>query len=82
MDQDSDATILPVRLSETLGGVNILERAFIASVLGHEANAVALLQEAFAQGLGFNVRLRLHWFTDLKPLRDYRPFQKLLEPQG
>ena len=53
-------------LGTGLGGANTLERAFIASVLGEKARAVELLQEAFAQGLPFNVRWRLHWFTDLK----------------
>jgi hypothetical protein len=65
-----------------LGGANTLERGFIASMLGDKANAVALLQEAFAQGLSFNIRWRLHWFTDTKPLRGYPPFEKMLEPQG
>jgi len=64
------------------GGVNTLERAFMASVLGHKPEAVTLLQEAFSQGVAFNIRWRLHWFTDTKPLRSYPPFQKLLEPQG
>ena len=64
------------------GGANTLERAFIASMLGEKDRAVALLEEAFAQGRGFNARWRLHWFTDLKPLRGYPPFQQLLQPQG
>jgi hypothetical protein len=69
-------------LGARIGGANTLERALIASVLGHKPEAVAHLQEAFAQGLGFNVRWRLHWFTDLKPLHGYPPFEKMLEPQG
>jgi len=69
-------------LGNTLGGANTLERAFIASVLGHKDKAVALLQDAFAQGMGFNIRWRLHWFTDLAPLRGYPAFEKMLEPQG
>jgi tetratricopeptide (TPR) repeat protein len=69
-------------LGNRLSGANTLERAFMASVLGHKDAAVALLQEALAQGMGFSVRGRLHWFTDMKPLRGYPPFEKLLEPQG
>jgi predicted Zn-dependent protease len=69
-------------LGNRLGGANTLERAFIASILGEKAKAVTLLQEAFAQGLPFNIRWRLHWFTDTKPLRGYPPFEKMLEPQG
>jgi tetratricopeptide (TPR) repeat protein len=69
-------------LGNRLRGANTLERAFIASVLGKKEQAVALLQEAFAQGLGFSIRWRLHWFTDTKPLRGYPAFEKMLEPQG
>ena len=69
-------------LGNNLMGANTLERAFMASVLGDRPGAVALLQESFAQGLGFNIRWRLHWFTDTKPLRGYPPFEKMLEPQG
>ena len=69
-------------LGNNLSGANTLERAFMSSVLGDKPGAVALLQEAFAQGMGFNIRWRLHWFTDTKPLRGYPPFEKMLEPQG
>jgi len=43
---------------------------------------VTLLQEAFAEGYGFNIRWRLHWLTDTKSLRGYPPFEQLLQPQG
>ena len=69
-------------LGNGLGGANTVERAFIASMLGRKAAAVSFLQEAFAQGLPFNTRWRLHWFTDLKPLRGYAPFAQILQPQG
>ena len=69
-------------LGNTLIGSNTLERAFIASVLGRKDDAVALLQEAFSQGMGFNIRWRLHWLTDAKPLRGHPAFERLLEPQG
>jgi hypothetical protein len=69
-------------LGSGLGGANTVERAFIASLLGEKARAVELLQEGFAQGLPFNIRWRLHWFTDLKPVRGYAPFRRMLEAQG
>jgi len=63
-------------------GADEQERAFIAADLGRKDEAVALLQEAFAKGLGWNVWWRLHWFNDLEHLRDYPSFQALLVPQG
>jgi tetratricopeptide (TPR) repeat protein len=65
-----------------MGGTNTLERAFIAANLGQRDRAVTLLQEAFAQGYGFNIRWRLHWITDTRSLRGYPPFEQLLQPQG
>jgi serine/threonine-protein kinase len=65
-----------------IGGGNTLERAFVAANLGQRERAVALLEEALAQGVGFPIRWRLHWFTDFRSLRGYPPFVKLLEPQG
>jgi hypothetical protein len=58
------------------------DAAFIASLLGEKARAVELSQEAFAQGLPFNVRWRLHAFADLKAVRDYPAFRRMLEAQG
>ncbi|HEV7990303.1 MAG TPA: serine/threonine-protein kinase [Gemmatimonadaceae bacterium] len=69
-------------LGSNLLGANTLERSFMAAVRGRKDDAVALLQEAFAQGLGFSLRWRLHWFTDVKQLRGYPPFERLIEPQG
>jgi tetratricopeptide (TPR) repeat protein len=69
-------------LGTRVGGSNTLERAFIAANLGRREQAVARLQEAFSQGVGFSIRWRLHSFTDLRSLRGYPPFVKLLEPQG
>ena len=63
-------------------GAPTQERAFIAAGLGHKAEAVALLQDAFAQGIGWNIWWRLHWFPDTTPLRGYVPFDRLLEPKG
>ncbi len=55
-------------------------RACIASLLGEQEQAVALLREAFAQGRDYGVYL--HREMDLEPLRDYPPFQELLRPKG
>jgi hypothetical protein len=65
-----------------LQGTNTLERAFIASLLGKRDEAVSLLQQSFAEGQGFFIRWRLHWFSDTRPLVGYPPFDRLLEPQG
>ncbi len=54
-------------------------RARIAALLGESQRAVALLNEAFAQGQGFGVNL--HRDTDLESLRNYKPFQELLRPK-
>jgi tetratricopeptide (TPR) repeat protein len=54
-------------------------RACIASLLGEREDALALLREAFAQGLDYGVYL--HRDMDLEPLRDYPPFQELLRPK-
>lgn len=63
-------------------GAPVQERAFIAAGFGRKDEAVSLLQEAFAQGIGWNIWWRLHWFPDTQQLRDYPPFEKLLQPKG
>jgi tetratricopeptide (TPR) repeat protein len=54
--------------------------ARIASLLGDKEQAVALLLDAFAQGLYYGAHL--HYEMDFEPLRDYQPFQELLKPKG
>ena len=49
-------------------------------MLGEREQAVALLREAFSQGLQHG--LQLHLTTDFDALRDYPPFQELLRPRG
>jgi hypothetical protein len=56
-------------------------RACIASLLGQRAQAVALLRQAFAQGLQYGM-FSLHAEPDLVPLRGYPPFEELLRPKG
>jgi len=79
--QEIDARLAAMSPAGLLGA-NTQERAFIAADLGHKEEAVRLLQEAFAQGLGFSIRWRLHWFNDLAGLRGYAPFEQLLQPKG
>jgi len=54
--------------------------ARIASLLGEKEQAVALLQNAFSQGLLYGAYL--HREMDLEPLRNYKPFQELIKPKG
>ena len=63
----------------TPGGVPYT-RARIAAALGERERAVALLQDAFAQGWEYSVWD--HRSIDFESLRDYPPFQKLLRPKG
>lgn len=61
-------------------GVRTFLRAGIAAVLGEQERAVALLQDAFAQGLSYDPQIQR--FIDFESLRDYPPFQELLRPKG
>ena len=54
-------------------------RACIAALLGESRQAVALLNEAFAQGRDFGVYV--HRDMDLESLRNFKPFQELLRPK-
>ena len=62
-----------------LFGNHTYYRACIASLLGEREQAIALLREAFAQGLSYGVSL--HRDINLKQLRNYPPFQELLRPK-
>ena len=59
---------------------NDVWRACIASLLGEKERAVALLKEAFSQGLDYGVYI--HRDINLEPLWDYQPFKELLRPKG
>ena len=54
-------------------------RACIAALLGESRQAVALLNEAFAQGQYFGASVLCD--MDLELLRNYKPFQELLRPK-
>jgi tRNA A-37 threonylcarbamoyl transferase component Bud32/tetratricopeptide (TPR) repeat protein/TolB-like protein len=77
-----------LRISEELDAVNrpyvfgtpTAWRARIAAVLGHQAQAVQLLTEAYQRGMPFGIWL-LH-DRDLDSLRGYAPFQEWIRPRG
>lgn len=69
--------------SEKFGGTPAFERAQISAELGRKDEAVALLQEAFGQGIGFaSYRTRLHSFSNFARMKGYPPFDLLITPQG
>jgi tetratricopeptide (TPR) repeat protein len=57
-----------------------LWRARISAQLDEPAHAVALLQEAFSQGLAYGTSVLTD--IDLAPLKDYQPYRDLMRPQG
>jgi serine/threonine protein kinase/tetratricopeptide (TPR) repeat protein len=63
-----------------LFGRHTYYRACIHALLGEHAEAVRLIKESFSQGLEFGIYI--HRDMDLESMRDYPPFQKLLEPKG
>lgn len=60
-------------------GRNLYWRATIVARLGEKARATALLRDAVAQGVMFDL---LHENEDLRPLWDEPSFRELLEPVG
>jgi tetratricopeptide (TPR) repeat protein/TolB-like protein len=63
-----------------LYGQHTYLRACIAAQLGEKNRSLALLRDAFAQGLVFS--LNLHMNMDLEPLWGYPPFEELMKPKG
>jgi serine/threonine-protein kinase len=57
-------------------------RARIMALLGRRSEAVALLQQAFAHGAMFDLRLSLHSDPAFASLSGYAPFEALLAPGG
>ncbi len=55
-------------------------RACIAAQLGDREGAVALLREAFTQGVPLIVAAHADWRLD--PLQGYVPFEELIKPRG
>jgi tetratricopeptide (TPR) repeat protein/TolB-like protein len=81
--RDSARTIAGDLAHVALPGVNgqhTLWRARIAALLGDKDGAVALLRQAFAEGVAYGIWL--HVDMDLESLRDYKPFQELVRPRG
>jgi tetratricopeptide (TPR) repeat protein/TolB-like protein len=63
-----------------LYGDNTRARAAIHAVLGDAAEAVALLREAYSQGLQFSSMP--HGDLDFEGLRSYKPFVEWMRPRG
>jgi len=63
-----------------LNGRHTRWRARIAALLGEKDAAVALLQQAHREGVGYGIWL--HADPELESLRDYGPFKELLRPKG
>jgi tetratricopeptide (TPR) repeat protein len=63
-----------------LNGRHTRWRARIAALLGEKDAAVALLQQAYREGVGFGIWL--HADMDLESLRGYAPFRELLRAKG
>jgi tetratricopeptide (TPR) repeat protein len=76
------ARLATLRLPDSYASVPTLWRARIAAALGDRDRAVALLREAFAQGMQFGAFPTLHADPGLVPLRGYPPFEALRRPQG
>ncbi len=85
------------RISQRLGAIarpylfghSTLWRAKIAALLGDREGAVVFLREAISQGLmpldlaqGLGYTMWLHRDIDFESLRDYLPFQELLQPKA
>lgn len=69
--------------SEKFSGSPTFERAQIMAQLGRRDETVALLAEAFSQGVGFvSYRARVHTFNNFVGMRGYPPFEALLRPAG
>lgn len=60
-------------------GWNHYERAQIAALLGRRDQAVALVQQGWAEGVAYN--MYFHRDIDFEAIRDYPPFARLLHPK-
>ncbi len=61
-------------------GWNQYERAQIAALLGRRDDAVALIQQGWAEGVAYN--MYFHRDTDFEAIRSYPPFARLLHPKN
>lgn len=66
------------RLRGTFGW-NQYERAQIAALVGRRDQAVALVQQGWAEGVAYN--MYFHRDIDFEGIRDYPPFARLLNPK-
>ena len=61
-------------------GRRLYARARIYARLGDRDRAMALLREAFAQGMDYG--MHLHTECAFEPLRGYPPYEELIRPKG
>ena len=61
-------------------GMPTRARAMLAAALGERERALNLLRDAFSEGVPYG--LWLHSEPAFASLRDYPPFQELLQPKG
>jgi len=59
---------------------NSFDRALIAAALGEKEMTVSLLQQAFAEGLGYEPRL--HREREFRAMEAYAPLRELLWPKS
>lgn len=60
-------------------GWNHYERAQIAALLGRRDQAVALVQQGWAEGVAYN--MYFHRDIDFETIKDYPPFARLVHPK-
>ena len=65
-----------------LYGAHTYQRACIAAQLGEKDRALALLRDAFGQGLQSPPISAIHTDLDLEPLWGYPPYEELMKPKG
>ena len=61
-------------------GMSTLWQARVEAVLGNKEEAVALLRQAFGEGVGFGIWA--HRDMDLETLRGFPPFEEFMKPKG
>lgn len=81
MGDRAEAERIFARLARMKGtfGWNHYERAQIAALLGRRDQAVALVQQSWAEGVAYN--MYFHRDIDFEGIRDYAPFARLIHPK-
>ena len=61
-------------------GMSTLWQARVEAILGNKEEAMALLRQAFGEGVGFGIWA--HRDMDLESLRGFPPFEEFMKPKG